>query len=109
METEVRSHDEHKHNLPIFDNVLNRHKHRLPPIKHGYRTSLISAHKTQSGWLYLPAVLDLYFHMIVGWAMATTVPVELVCSTLQIAITQHNPPPGLIVHSNRGSQNYKGA
>lgn len=36
--------------------------------------------------------------------MAPTMPAELVCTALQIAITQRNPPARLIVHSDRGSQ-----
>lgn len=60
--------------------------------------------RTRSGWLYLAAVMDLYSRKIVGWAMAPTMPAELVCSALQMAITQRCPAPGLIVHSDRGSQ-----
>lgn len=33
-----------------------------------------------------------------------TMPAELVCSALQISITQRNSPSGLIVHSDCGSQ-----
>ena len=60
--------------------------------------------RTRSGWLYLAAVMDLFSRKIVGWAMAPTMPAELVCSALQMAITQRCPAPGLIVHSDRGSQ-----
>ena len=31
-------------------------------------------------------------------------PAELVCAALHMAIQQHQPAPGLIVHSDRGSQ-----
>ena len=58
----------------------------------------------QGRWHYLAAVLDLYSRKIVGWAMAPNMPAELVCSALQMAITQRQPPAGLIVHSDRGSQ-----
>jgi putative transposase len=60
--------------------------------------------RTRSGWLYLAAVLDLYARKIVGWAMAPNMPAELVCSALQMALCQRQSPPGLIVHSDRGSQ-----
>jgi putative transposase len=60
--------------------------------------------RTRSGWVYLTAVLDFYSRKMVGWAMAPTMPAELVCSALQMAITQRNPPSGLIVHSDWGSQ-----
>jgi transposase InsO family protein len=48
--------------------------------------------------------LDLYSRKIVGWAMAPTMPAGRVCSALQMAICQRQPAPGLIVHSDRGSQ-----
>jgi transposase InsO family protein len=60
--------------------------------------------RTGSGWLYLAAVLDLYSRKVIGWAMAPSMPAELVCTALQMAICQRRPPPGLIVHSDRGSQ-----
>jgi transposase InsO family protein len=49
-------------------------------------------------------VLDLYSRKVVGWAMAPTMQASLVCTALQIAIAQRQPAPGLIVHSDRGSQ-----
>jgi len=60
--------------------------------------------RTLSGWLYLAVVLDLYSRKIVGWAMAPNMPTELVCTAFRIAIAQRPPAPGLIVHSDRGSQ-----
>lgn len=60
--------------------------------------------RTLSGWLYLAVVLDLYSRKVVGWAMAPNMPAELVCTALQIALAQRRPLPGLIVHSDRGSQ-----
>jgi len=39
--------------------------------------------------------------------MAPNMPSELVCSALQMAIAQRQPLPGLIVHSDRGSQDYR--
>jgi putative transposase len=36
--------------------------------------------------------------------MAPTMPAELVCKALQLAICQRQPRAGLIVHSDRGSQ-----
>jgi len=42
--------------------------------------------RTRSGWLYLAAVMDLYSRKIVGWAMAPSMPAQLVCDALKMAI-----------------------
>src|SRR5690606_29049058 len=60
--------------------------------------------RTRQGWLYLAAVMDLYSRKIVGWAMAPAMPAELVVAALQMAVQQRRPEPGLILHSDRGSQ-----
>lgn len=70
---------------------------KLPRSTHPYI-------RTGTGWLYLAIVLDLYSRKVVGWAMAPSMPAELVCRALQMAIPQRQPAPGLIVHSDRGSQ-----
>lgn len=49
-------------------------------------------------------VLDLYVRKVVDWAMAPTMHAERVCAALQLAIAQRQPEPGLMVHSDRGSQ-----
>ena len=36
--------------------------------------------------------------------MALAMPATLVCAALQMAIVQRNPTPGLIMHSDRGTQ-----
>lgn len=91
-----------KHNLPVAENVLDR---RFEPVAPNQAwVSDITYIRTRTGWLYLAAVLDLYSRKIVGWAMAPTMPASLVCTALQMAIALRNPPAGLIVHSDRGSQ-----
>ena len=86
------------HALPVSANVLAR---RFNPSG---RVSDITYIRTRSGWLYLAVVLDLYARKVVGWAMAPTMHAELVWAALQLAIAQRQPTPGLIVHSDRGSQ-----
>ena len=91
-----------RHSLPTAPNVLDRQFEPAAPNQAW--VSDITYLRTRSGWLYLAAVMDLFSRKIVGWAMAPTMPAELVCSALQMAITQRRPAPGLIVHSDRGSQ-----
>jgi len=60
--------------------------------------------KTWEGWLYLAAVQDAYSRMIVGWQMAEHMRTELVTNALQMAVNRRRPDPGLIHHSDQGSQ-----
>jgi putative transposase len=60
--------------------------------------------RTWEGWLYLVAVQDVYSRRIVGWSMADHMRAELVTDALQMALAQRRPDPGLIWHSDQGSQ-----
>lgn len=60
--------------------------------------------RTWEGWLYLAAVQDAYSRRIVGWAMTEHMRTELVADALQMAVARRRPEPGLIHHSDQGSQ-----
>jgi len=60
--------------------------------------------RTWEGWLYLAAVQDAYSRRIVGWSMAEHMRAELVVDALQMAVARRRPEPGLIHHSDQGSQ-----
>ncbi len=59
---------------------------------------------TAEGWLYLAIVLDLYSRRIVGWAVSDRLKKDLALNALHRAIIMRQPQPGLIHHSDRGSQ-----
>lgn len=59
---------------------------------------------TWEGWAYLATVIDLASRRVVGWALADHMRAELVCDALRMAIAHRRPPPGLIFHSDRGTQ-----
>lgn len=59
---------------------------------------------TREGPLYLATVLDLGSRRCVGWAMQDSMEVELALSALRMAREARRPAPGLIHHSDRGSQ-----
>jgi putative transposase len=91
-----------KHDLPVAENILDREFNpRLPNTKW---TSDITYIRTRTGWLYLAVVMDLFSRKIVGWAMRPTMPADLVCRALKMAIGARKPQPGLLIHSDRGSQ-----
>lgn len=60
--------------------------------------------RTWEGWLYLAAVQDAYSRRIVGWAMTEHMRTELVADALGMAVARRRPEPGLIHHSDQGSQ-----
>ena len=64
---------------------------------------------TEQGWLYLAVVLDLGSRRVIGWAMRTTLEEALVLDALRMALATRRPPPGLLQHSDRGSQYAGGA
>lgn len=59
---------------------------------------------TREGWLYVCAVLDLFTRRIVGWAIAGHMTRELVLDARRMVQAVRKLPPGLIFHSDRGSQ-----
>jgi len=59
---------------------------------------------TRDGWLYLAVLLDLYSRRVVGWALSDDLDQRLVCVALSRAVALRRPSPGLICHSDRGSQ-----
>jgi putative transposase len=60
--------------------------------------------RTWEGWLYLATVIDLASRRVVGWSMADHMRTELVADALRMAVAARRPGPGLIFHSDRGTQ-----
>ena len=59
---------------------------------------------TAEGWLYLAVVLDLFSRRVVGWATSDRLKRDLAVEALRRALVARNPAPGLVHHSDRGSQ-----
>jgi len=59
---------------------------------------------TDEGWLYLASILDLFSRKVVGWSMGSRIQTALVLDALRMAVGRRAPAPGLIFHSDRGSQ-----
>jgi putative transposase len=60
--------------------------------------------RTWEGWAYLATVIDLASRRVVGWAMADHMEASLVCDAIRMALAARRPAPGLMFHSDRGSQ-----
>jgi putative transposase len=59
---------------------------------------------TAAGPLYLAAIVDVFSRRVVGWALADHVRTSLVLAALDIALATRDPLPGLVHHSDRGTQ-----
>ncbi len=90
------------HSMPVFDNVLDQKFHVLSPNK--VWVADITYIRTGEGWLYLASVMDLFSRKIVGWSVGARMTQELVLDALDQAYRRQKPGPGLIHHSDRGSQ-----
>jgi putative transposase len=91
-----------RHDWPIAPNRLNQNFAADRPNQ--VWLADITYVPTSEGWLYLAVVLDLFTRKIVGWAMRDHMRAELTIAALTMAIQRQKPPPGLIHHSDRGSQ-----
>jgi putative transposase len=91
-----------RHNLPIAANLLNRQFATQTPDK--VWVGDITYVWTAEGWLYLATVIDLFSRQLVGFAMAEHMGAQLVVDALRMAWFRRKPEPGLIFHSDRGSQ-----
>lgn len=91
-----------KHDLPIAPNLLNRKFQTTAPNK-VWMTDITYIRTTECK-MYLASVMDLYTRKIVGWSLQNHMREELVLEALDKAVAAYKPAPGLIHHSDRGSQ-----
>jgi len=91
-----------KHKMPVAENILNREFKVTSPNKAWVAD--ITYLWTKEGWLYLAAVLDLFSRRVVGWSVSSHMREELVEEALHMALGRRKPLPGLLHHSDRGSQ-----
>jgi len=87
---------------PCLPNILDRSFTVAAPNR--VWASDITYVRTWEGWLYLAIVLDLFSRRVVGWSMQSHMRTDLVLDALTMAIGQRLPQPGLLSHSDRGSQ-----
>ncbi len=96
-----------RHDLPVAPNLLDRQFTVEAP--NTVWLADLSYIWTREGWLYLAVVLDLFSRQVVGWAMDEQMPQELTLAALDMALKRRRPLPGLMHHSDRGSQYAAGA
>ena len=90
------------HALPVAPNLLEQRFQVERP--NTAWVSDITYLRTRQGWMYLAVIVDLFSRKVVGWSLRERMSAELVCEALDAAVQQRCPPPGLVFHSDRGSQ-----
>ncbi len=90
------------HGLPVAENLLNQQFESTRPNE--VWVTDITYVRTGEGWLYLAGVKDIHTCELVGHALGHRMTTELVGGALKAAATAKRPAPGLIHHSDRGSQ-----
>ncbi len=86
----------------VADNLLERQFTADRPNEKW--VSDITYIEVDGGWVYLAVVMDLFSRRIVGWAMDEEMKVDLVLEAFNMAMSNRDVGPGLILHSDRGVQ-----
>lgn len=90
------------HALPVAENLLARNF--TPEAPNRVWTGDITYIATDEGWLYLAVVLDLFNREVVGWSLKPRMTADIVTDALTMAWFRSKPTPGVMFHSDRGSQ-----
>lgn len=91
-----------KHELPVYENILNRSFDVVTPNT-AWASDLTYIWTTE-GWLYLAVVMDLFSRKVIGWSMRETMERKLVMDALSMALGQRKVAGEMLHHSDRGSQ-----
>jgi len=91
-----------RHAFPVSPNLLERQFDVDVPNQ--IWSGDITYVWTDEGWLYLAVVIDLFSRQVVGFSMGERMTRALVIDALRMAWFRRRPAPGLIFHSDRGSQ-----
>jgi transposase InsO family protein len=90
------------HRLPVAPNLLGQEFKAGRPDE--VWTAEITYVATREGWLYVAAIKDLFAGEVVGRACGARMTTDLVVRAFVQAVSTRRPAPGLIHHSDRGSQ-----
>jgi putative transposase len=91
-----------RHGEPVSPNLLDRQFDVAAPDL--VWTTDITYVWTLEGWMYVAIVVDLFSRQVVGWAADGHMRASLCVQALQMAFWRRKPAPGLLHHSDRGSQ-----
>lgn len=73
-------------------------------INQVWTTDITYIQTINEGTFYLISFIDYFSKKVVAWGLYNDQKTDKLIDTLIIAIKKRNPPPGLICHSDKGSQ-----
>jgi transposase InsO family protein len=91
-----------RHGEPIAPNLLERNFSSEAPDRVWVADTTYLP--VIAGFVFLVVILDLYSRKVVGWSVGDRLDSELSGEALRRAFARRGPPPGLIFHSDRGSE-----
>ena len=86
----------------VYENILNREFQTDKPNR--VWAGDITYIWTREGWLYLSVIIDIFSRKAISFIGGNHMRTSLIEHCLERAITLRSPLPGLIHHSDRGSQ-----
>lgn len=73
-------------------------------INQVWTTDITYIHTVHDGTFYLITFIDYFSKRVLSWGLFDQQKTKQILIVLEQAIQSRNPPPGLIVHSDKGSQ-----
>jgi len=95
-----------RHNLPVYPNLAQGMQ---PTAINQLWVADITYIRLRTEFVYLAVILDAFSRRVIGWALGRTLEAELAVTALRMALTERQPGPGLVHHSDRGVQYASGA
>ena len=89
-----------RHKLPIAPNVVARAFEVSAPNQ--VWVSDLTYLRTQTGFVYMAVVLDLFARRVVGWTVSENLDADIAVEALRRALALRPAPVGMIHHSDRG-------
>jgi transposase InsO family protein len=89
------------HDYEVYVNLAARMK--LTAINQLWVTD-ITYIRLRREFVYLAVVIDRYSRKVIGWCLERTLAARIAVTALQRAIAERQPPPGVVIHSDRGIQ-----
>jgi putative transposase len=90
-----------RHGLRVYPNLA---KDLDPSAANQLWVADITYIRLRWEFVYLAVVLDSWSRKVVGWALGRSLETELTLAALRMALQARHPEPGLIHHSDRGTQ-----